>query len=157
MTIITVTSNEQWLTQNQRSELAKTLTDAVLVPETGKSDEAARAGFQVHFVELPDTHIAIGGKLLPHSVTDAAVVDVAVMDADWGIDVRREVIDRTLSALANANGVERPGADWWVNFRVIEEGSWGAYGSVISILSLLEAGVFSKEKKEKVLAKFRSP
>jgi hypothetical protein len=46
------------------SELAETLTDAVLVPEVGQHAPAARAGFQVHFVERERDMMDIGGRLL---------------------------------------------------------------------------------------------
>lgn len=43
---------------------ARTLTDAVLVPEVGQVTPMARSGFQVRFVELPIHSMAIGGVLL---------------------------------------------------------------------------------------------
>ncbi len=64
MTIITVTTPEKRLSLAQRGRLAETLTDAVLEPEVGQFAPAARAGFQVHFRELPADCMAIGGKLL---------------------------------------------------------------------------------------------
>lgn len=33
-----------------------------------------------------------------------------------------------------------------MNFRVIDEGSWGSRGGVLSILDLLDSGVFTQEK-----------
>ena len=53
------------------------------------------------------------------------VIDVAVMDADWRREVRAEVVERVLAAMAAACGLEKPSPAWWVTFRVIEEGSWG--------------------------------
>ncbi|MGI5377331.1 hypothetical protein ACQEV2_24425 [Streptomyces sp. CA-251387] len=80
------------------------------------------------------------------------VIDVAVMDAAWEMEVRAEVIERVLAALAAACGMERPSPAWWVNFRVIEEGSWGSSGGVLSVLSLLGGGVFTEERAEAVRA-----
>ena len=154
MTVITVNTRKDGLSRDQRRTLAETLTDAVLVPEIGRFVPAARAGFQVHFVEREPDMIAIGGRLLADAGPglDAMVIDVAVMDADWRPDVRAEVIERVLAAMAEACGVDEPSPAWWVNFRVIGEGSWGSSGGVLSILSLLDSGVFTEEKAKAIRA-----
>ncbi|WP_425248014.1 tautomerase family protein [Streptomyces sp. NEAU-NA10] len=154
MTIITVNAPKGRLGLDQRRALAETLTDAVLVPEVGQHAPAARAGFQVHFVERERDMMAIGGRLLADADQDldVMVIDVAVMDAAWQRDVRAEVIERVLAALAVACGLEKPSPAWWVNFRVIDEGSWGSSGGVLSILPLLESGVFTEERAEAVRA-----
>ncbi|GKQ36113.1 tautomerase enzyme [Streptomyces sp. A012304] len=154
MTIITVNAPQGRLSLEQRRELAGTLTDAVLVPEVGQHAPAARVGFQVHFVERARDMMAIGGRLLADAgqELDVMVIDVAVMDAAWRPDVRAEVIERVLAALAAACGLEKPSPTWWVNFRVIDEGSWGASGGVLSVLPLLESGVFTAERAEAVRA-----
>lgn len=59
---------------------------------------------------------------------------------------RAEVIERILTAMAEACGVEVPAPAWWVNFRTIDEGSWGSGGGVTSILDLLNTGVFTPER-----------
>ena len=152
MTIITVNAPEGRLDLEQRRELAETLTDAVLVPEVGQPAPAARVGFQVHFVEREPDMMAIGGRLLTDAGPDldVMVIDVAVMDADWRQEVRTEVIERVLAAMADACGLEKPAPAWWVNFRVIDEGSWGSSGGVLSILSLLDSGVFTEEKAKAI-------
>ncbi|GAA4325197.1 hypothetical protein GCM10023086_52130 [Streptomyces venetus] len=154
MTIITVTAPTGRLGVEQRRELARTLTDAVLVPEVGQPAPAARVGFQVHFVERERDMMAIGGRLLADAgpEADVMVVDVAVMDAAWQADVRAQVIERILAALAAACGQDEPSPAWWVTFRVIDEGSWGASGGVLSILPLLASGVFTEERAEAVRA-----
>ncbi|EFL36628.1 predicted protein [Streptomyces viridochromogenes DSM 40736] len=138
----------------RRRELARTLTDAVLVPEVGQPAPAARVGFQVYFVERERDMMAIGGRLLADAGPEADVmaVDVAVMDAAWQADVRAQVIERILAALAAACGRGEPSPAWWVTFRVIDEGSWGASGGVLSILPLLASGVFTEERAEAVRA-----
>lgn len=147
MTIITVTSPLGRLTLPQRRELAETLTDAVLVPEVGQPSAAARVGFQVHFRELGRDSMAIGGRLLEErDGPDVITVDIAVMDAAWPPSLRADVIDRAFAALRQACGVETAPATWWINFRVIEEGSWGARGGVLSGLTLLDSGVFTAER-----------
>ncbi|MFE9644367.1 4-oxalocrotonate tautomerase family protein [Streptomyces sp. NPDC006365] len=154
MTIITVNAPKGRLSLEQRRELAETLTDAVLVPEVGQRAPAARPGFQVHFVERERDMMAIGGRLLADAEPelDVMAIDLAVMDAAWQPDVRAEVIERVLAALAAACGLEKPSPAWWVNFRVIEEGSWGSSGGVLSVLSLLESGVFTEERVKAVRA-----
>lgn len=148
MTVITVNTPSGRLGAEQRRTLAQTLTDAVLVPEIGQHEPAARVGFQVHFVERDHDRVAIGGVLLADmpEPADVMVIDVAVMNADWNRHVRAEVIERILAAMAEACGLTDPEPGWWVNFRVIEEGSWGSSGGVQSILDLLDTGVFSAER-----------
>ncbi|WP_316754495.1 tautomerase enzyme [Streptomyces herbicida] len=154
MTVITVVAREGRLNLEQRRTLAETLTDAVLVPEVGQFAPAARGGFQVHFVERKPGMMAMGGRLLADTADhlDVMVIDVAVMAGDWRQEVRAEVIERILAAMARACGLEEPSPTWWVNLRVIEEGSWGSRGGVLSILSLLDSGVFTEEKAKAVRA-----
>jgi phenylpyruvate tautomerase PptA (4-oxalocrotonate tautomerase family) len=148
MTVITVTTPAGRLNLERRRTLARTLTDAVLVPEIGRFEPAARVGFQVHFAEREPDMMAIGGALLADagSSADVMVIDVAVMDADWGHDVRASVIERILAAMAEACGLDAPSPAWWVLFRVIEEGSWGSRGGVLSVLDLLDDRVFTPER-----------
>lgn len=154
MTIITVNSPKGRLGLEQRRKLAETLTDAVLVPEVGQFAPPARVGFQVHFVERQPDMMAIGGRLLADIGPDAdvMVIDVAVMDGDWRQEVRTAVIERILAALANACDLAKPSPTWWVNFRVIDEGSWGSSGGVLPVLSLLDSGVFTEEKAKAIRA-----
>ncbi|MEW2400833.1 tautomerase enzyme [Streptomyces sp. NPDC046862] len=154
MTVITANAPKGRLGLEQRRTLAETLTDAVPVPEVGRFAPAARPGFQVHFVEREPDMMAIGGRLLADAGQDldVMVIDVAVMDGDWPREVRAEVIERVLSALAEACGLPQPSPAWWANFRVIEEGSWGSGGGALSILSLLAGGVFTEEKAKAIRA-----
>ncbi|MDM7489351.1 hypothetical protein QT969_13785 [Rhodococcus sp. CSLK01-03] len=146
MTVVTVNAPVGRLSVEQRRELAVTLTDAVLVPEVGAQVDAARAGFQVHFVERASDSIAIDGTLVSDRPSDPMQIDIAVMDGDWSQSVRTAVIERVFAALSAAMRVEAPAPTWWVNFRVIDEGSWGSRGGVLSIHSLLDQGVFTAEK-----------
>ncbi|MFC9397509.1 4-oxalocrotonate tautomerase family protein [Streptomyces sp. NPDC057027] len=154
MTIITVNSPTGRLSLEQRRALAETLTDAVLVPEVGQFAPPARVGFQVHFVERQPDMMAIGGWLLADvgPEADVMVIDVAVMDGDWRQEVRTAVIERVLAAMADACDLAQPSPTWWVNFRVIDEGSWGSSGGVLSVLSLLDTGVFTEGKVKAVRA-----
>ncbi|MEU1406622.1 tautomerase enzyme [Streptomyces sp. NPDC005728] len=154
MTIITVNASKNRLGLEQRRRLAETLTDAVLVPEVGQFAPAARGGFQVHFVEREPDMMAIGGRLIADAGPDldVMVIDVAVMDGDWRQEVRSQVIERVLAATADACGLAEPSPAWWVNFRVIDEGSWGSSGGVLSVLSLLDSGVFTEGKAEAIRA-----
>jgi phenylpyruvate tautomerase PptA (4-oxalocrotonate tautomerase family) len=148
MTIITVTAPEQRLSLAQRRLLAKTLTDAVLEPEVGQVAPAARVGFQVHFRELPADCMAIGGELLSDqkSPRDIMTVNIAVMDAAWPAQVRARVISGVLARLAEACEMPKPSPNWWVTFQIIDEGSWGSRGGVVSILQLLDSGAFTAER-----------
>lgn len=150
MTVININTPAGRLNLEQRCTLAHTLTDAVLVPEVGQLAPAARPGFQVLFTERPADAMAIGGVLLADSPVDAIVIDIAVMDAAWDNDVRVQVIERVLTALTDACGMSAPSPAWWVNFRVIDDGSWGSRGTVLSILDLLDTGVFTPERAQAV-------
>lgn len=159
MTIITVTAPKGRLGLEQRRRLAESLTDAVLEPEVGQLAPAARAGFQVHFHELSADCMAIGGRLLSgqEAPRDIITINVAVMNAAWPADVRAQVIRNVLARLAEACGMERPSPTWWVNFQIIEEGSWGSRGGVLSILQLLESGVFTPERIAAIRAAISAP
>lgn len=148
MTIITVTTRRGRLSADQRRQLARTLTDAVLVPEVGQAALPARIGFQVHFTELDVDAMAIGGAVLADlpGEPDPMTIDVTVMDAAWPNDLRKQVIGNILDAMAQACGLSAPPPSWWVTFRVVEEGSWGSRGGVLSILDLLDSGVFTAER-----------
>ncbi|PJI96116.1 phenylpyruvate tautomerase PptA (4-oxalocrotonate tautomerase family) [Acidovorax sp. 69] len=152
MTIITIATPKGRLSVEQRRQLAQTLTDAVLIPEVGQLAVAARVGFQVHFVERAPSEVAIAGVLLSdqHPMPDLATIDICVMEGDWSPLVRKQVIENTLSAMTSACGLNAPSPTWWVNFRVIDEGSWGSRGRVTSILDLLASGVFTTTKAEAI-------
>lgn len=150
MTTIILHHPENRLDLQQRRILAQSLTDAVLTVECGQTLEAARIGFQVHFRPLPADCMAIGGRLLVDAPADILLLDVAVMDAAWTREDRERVIDALFAALAHGLGVERPSPTWWIQFRVIEEGSWGSRGGALSILDLLETGAFTSERAESI-------
>lgn len=152
MTVINVNSPKGRISADQRKVLAETLTDAVLVPEVGQFAPPARPGFQVLFTEREADAMAIGGRLIAETGADSMVIDIAVMDGDWRQAVRTEVIERVLAAMTEALGLESPSPAWWVNFRVIDEGSWGSSGGVLSVLSLLETGVFTEDKVKAIRA-----
>lgn len=140
MTFIQVMTPQGRLGVEQRRTLARTLTDAVLIPEVGKAAPEARRGYQVHFVERAPDMIAHAGELLCDRASDVMVIDVAAMDCCWTREDRATVIRNLLAALADACGMEKPSPSWWVNFRIIEEGSWGSRGGVLSFLDLLDHG-----------------
>ena len=159
MTIITVTAPAGRLSLAQRRRLAETLTDAVLEPEVGQHAPAARVGFQVHFHDLPVDCMAIGGRLLSDQDTppDIMTVNIAVMNAAWPAQVRAEVIGNVLARLAEACEMPAPAPTWWINFEIIDEGSWGARGGVLSILQLLETGVFTPQRSNAIRAAVQPP
>ncbi|WP_339296955.1 tautomerase enzyme [Paenibacillus sp. FSL R5-0623] len=147
MTIINVNFPTGRISEKQRVLLAEALTDAVLVPEVGQFCPPAREGFQVHFTERAKDYMAIGGKLLSDQPErDVITLNVLVMDGDWPNDVRKEVIENILRSLTTILEVPEPSPSWWVSFQVIEDGSWGSSGGVLSILDLLKSGVFTDEK-----------
>jgi hypothetical protein len=92
--------------------------------------------------------MAIGGELLSDqkSLRDIMTVNIAVMDAAWPAKVRACVISGVLARLAEACDMPKPSPNWWVTFQIIDEGSWGSRGGVVSILQLLDSGAFTAER-----------
>jgi hypothetical protein len=88
---------------------------------------------------------------------DVATIDICVMDAAWPKPVRKQVIENVLAAMAQACGLNEPSPAWWVMFRVIDEGSWGSRGRVLSILDLLASGVFTPERIAEIRAAQAQP
>jgi hypothetical protein len=76
------------------------------------------------------------------------LIDVAVMDAAWQSEVRAEVIERVLAALAAACGLQQPAPAWWVNFRVIDEG----VGARPGVCCRSSRWVFTEERVKAVRA-----
>ena len=152
MTTITLRCLHGRVTTGQRSMLAQSLTDAVLEVEVGQLATAARAGFQVWFQEFDATEVAIGGALLCDQPTpiDVVLVEIVVMDGHWPDTDRAQVIRNTYAALTAGLGCDKPPPGWWVTFQVIDEGSWGSRGGVMSILDLLGTGVFTHERAEAI-------
>ncbi|WP_343260264.1 tautomerase enzyme [Paenibacillus hubeiensis] len=77
---------------------------------------------------------------------DVITVNILVMDGDWPNEVRSIVISNIYKCLTSILEVEEPSPNWWVSFQVIEDGSWGSRGGVLSILDLVESRVFTDEK-----------
>jgi phenylpyruvate tautomerase PptA (4-oxalocrotonate tautomerase family) len=159
LTIITVTAPVGRLSLAHRRILAESLTDAVLEPEVGQHAPAARMGFQVCFHDLPADCMAIGGRLLSDqdAPRDIMTINIAVMNASWPAEVRAVVIRNVLARLADACGMQAPSPTWWVNFEIIQEGSWGSRGDVLSILQLLDSGVFTPERISAIRAAIPQP
>src|SRR3979411_3315816 len=118
MTFIHVMTPQGRLTADQRRVLAKTLTDAVLVPEVGKLTPEARRGYQVHFAERPLDMVAHGGELLSDKPSCVMVLYVVAMDGCWPREARATVIRTIHAALADACGMKTPLPGWWINFRI---------------------------------------
>jgi phenylpyruvate tautomerase PptA (4-oxalocrotonate tautomerase family) len=152
VTVIAVHHRAGRLDVEQRRTLAMALTDAVLEVECGSVEPAARWGFQVHFRSMEADALAIGGQLVvDHAVDpDPIVVDISVMDGSWSSSDRARVIANVGRALCAALGVDAPLPTWWVLFRTVDEGSWGSGGSVVSILDLLDTGLFTPARAEEI-------
>jgi hypothetical protein len=152
MTAIIITYPEGRINHDQRKELAETLTDAVLIIECGQIIPAARSAFQIHFRPLPLDHLAIGGTLLTEQPADILFIDLAVMDGYWPDTDRKQVFTNIYAALCAALKTDKPSPTWWINFRVIGEGSWGSRGGALSILDLLDTGAFTAQRAADIRA-----
>lgn len=153
MTIINVNTLEGRFTIDEKRMLAEKLTDAVMIPEIGQFVAAARVGFQVTFTEFKSENMVVSGKLLSDldPMPDNINVHVLVMDGDWTVPVRQAVIENIAKALAEVSGLSEPLNSWKSTFQVIDEGSFGTGSGVLSILDLLNSGVFSEEKRQAVI------
>lgn len=153
MTIINVNTLEGRFTIDEKRMLAEKLTDAVMIPEIGQFVAAARVGFQVTFTEFKSENMVVSGKLLSDldPMPDNINVHVLVMDGDWTVPVRQAVIENIAKALAEVSGLPEPLNSWKSTFQVIDEGSFGTGAGVLSILDLLNSGVFSEEKRQAVI------
>lgn len=156
MTVITVRHPDGLFTREQRRELSMSLTDAVLIVECGKVTSFARFGFQVHFQPFGRDHAAIGGVLADEhpGTVDPVIIDIAVMDAGWSREARGQVIRNVFNALCVALGVDTAPPTWWINFRVIDDGSWGSSGDVLSILDLVDMDAFTPDRAASIHAAF---
>lgn len=96
--------------------------------------------------------MAIGGLLIQEHPADVMWIDITVMDAAWPKPLRRQVIERVLAAMSEACGMDVPSPGWWMTFRVVDDGSWGSRGTVLSILDLLGSGVFTPPRAEEIRA-----
>ena len=61
-------------------------------------------------------------------------------------EVRAVVIRNILAAMADALHIAKPSSTSRVTFRVLDEGSWSSRGDVLSILDLLDTGVFTPNR-----------
>lgn len=101
------------------------------------------------------TSSGVMSRLARHIATlpsTAATTSVARRDAAWPKPLRRQVIERVLAAMSEACGMDVPSPGWWVTFRVVDDGSWGSRGTVLSILDLLGSGVFTPPRAEEIRA-----
>jgi hypothetical protein len=65
-------------------------------------------------------------------------------------EYRTIILARVYDALTGALGVAEASPAWGVMFRVIDEGSWGARGRVLSILDLRQTVVFTDVRAEAI-------
>src|SRR5947209_17515021 len=79
MTVIYVMTPQGRLNADQRRLLAKTLTDAVLVPEVGKLAPEARRRYQLHLADRPLDIIAHCCQLLSVNHTGVVVIGAVAL------------------------------------------------------------------------------
>ncbi len=151
MTVVRIVSEPGRLDEEHRTELAESLTKAVLDVEVGSDNEVARRGIMVLFDEQPSDTWAVGGRFDDRYVASGGriLIRTQVMDGVWTAQRRRALIERFSAAVASTIGTGDDRAalgTCWVLFDTIDDGSWGALGGPISLLDLLEPGGFSAEQ-----------
>jgi len=81
-------------------------------------------------------------------------INIRVMNSVWTKEIRKQVIENVLNKIAEACNMPAPAPTWWVSLEIIDEGSWGSSGTTLSILDLLNSGVFTLEREEAILKAF---
>jgi phenylpyruvate tautomerase PptA (4-oxalocrotonate tautomerase family) len=148
------------LTQAQKRQLARDLTEIALDAEVDAVTDNGRAVTVVHFHEAAAEDWAVGGEL--RSTAEGApnhfVVDVVVLQGLLEGERRRAVHRRVTEAFVAACG----GKDAdpmlalrvWVLVHEVREGSWGAAGGTVSALDVAQflRADLPAERREEITA-----
>jgi hypothetical protein len=134
MTFIHVMTPQGRFNAGERRILAKSLTDAVLMPEVGRPVPEVPGPFP----RTAARHDRAWRRTAQRQAERRH--GVVVMDCCWTREDREAVIRNVFAALTEALGMKAPSPGWWINFRIIEEGCWGSRGGVLSFHDLLDQG-----------------
>lgn len=152
MTVLRVVTESERLTEAQRTELAESLTAAVLDVEVGVDNPVGRTGVMVLFDEIARGRWAVGGHFDDSFVSPPGrmLIEARVMEGVWTPERRSALLLRFYDAVAKAFGVPRDAAfgTCWVLFQQIEDGGWGALGRPLSITDILSPAGFTADRQE---------
>jgi phenylpyruvate tautomerase PptA (4-oxalocrotonate tautomerase family) len=140
------------LTDQQKEMMAKRRIDVFAKVEVGHAEPAVKNGFLVQFEELGRTDLWMGERPMADSSSSgkAAVVSAHVMAGPWNPEMKRDLFAGIEAVVRDVADMpkEGAGADFWMTFVEVPEGSWGLGGRPVSIKSLLP--VFAQDRQERI-------
>lgn len=155
MTVLRVISEPGRLDAGTRERFAEALTATVLHVEVGSDNPVARTGIMVLFDEVPKDRWAVGGRLDDKYVSKGGrlLILAQAMQGVWTEERRKALIEGFSQAVCSTLGLDaspRTLGSTWVLFHEIPDGSWGAFGSAISIRALIEPAGFGAAQREDI-------
>jgi phenylpyruvate tautomerase PptA (4-oxalocrotonate tautomerase family) len=154
VTIMRVSLAGAPLEADQKRELAERLIGAFAEVEVGRDSPQIREGFVVHFEALAASDLWMGGRPMIEAGSSgrAAIVTTQVMAGPWNDAMKAALFARIEQAVRDVAQMPRAGsgADLWMTFVEVPEGSWGLGGRPVSIERL--APVFSDDRQARIRA-----
>jgi phenylpyruvate tautomerase PptA (4-oxalocrotonate tautomerase family) len=142
------------LEADQKRELSERLIGAFAEVEVGRDSPQIREGFVVHFEALAANDLWMGGRPMVEAGSSgrAAIVTIQVMAGPWNDAMKATLFTRIEQAVRDVAQMPRAGtgADLWMTFVEVPEGSWGLGGRPVSIERL--APVFSDDRQARIRA-----
>lgn len=150
MPMIDVTFPEGALTDDERSALGEGLTTALLHAERAPDTDFFRNVTWIYLHELPEGTVLAAGR----PVEEPTFRIIATTPEGALSDRRRaEFVTEATRVVREVTGIaEEESLRIWVLCREIDEGSWGAGGSVIQFQQLREAAKQQREQAEAAAA-----
>lgn len=152
MTIMRVTLAGTRLDAEAKGHLASRLIQAFAEVEVGRDSPEIRNGFLVLYEQVDPEDLWMGTQpmVAASPVGRAAVVSAHVMAGPWTPAMKADLFARIEEAVRDVAEMPRPsgGADFWMTFVEVPEGSWGLGGNPVSIGKL--APVFTPERQERI-------
>jgi len=152
MTVINLAVAGTPLTSDNKRAMADQMTEAFAAVEVGNDNPMIRAGFMVHFEQLAADDLWLGAQQACQLSDSgrAAVITIRVMAGPWTDDMKAELFKRIESIVRDVADTPKQGngADIWMTFLEVPEGSWGLGGRTVSIAAI--APVFQADRQERI-------
>ena len=149
MTIMRVSLAGTPLSELEKQELAKRLIGAFAEVEVGRDSPQIREGFVVHFESLDPSDLWMGERPMVDAGSSgrAALITTQVMAGPWNDAMKSELFERIEEIVREVARMPRAGngADLWMTFVEVPEGSWGLGGRPVSIERLAPAFVDDRQ------------
>jgi phenylpyruvate tautomerase PptA (4-oxalocrotonate tautomerase family) len=152
LTIMRVSLVGASLSEHQKETMAKRLIEVFAKVEVGHAEPAVKNGFLVQFEELGRTDLWMGERPMADSSSSgkAAVISAHVMAGPWNPEMKSDLFAGIEAVVRDVADMpkEGAGANFWMTFVEVPEGSWGLGGRPVSIKSLLP--VFVEDRQERI-------